>query len=291
VVMLTGIGAAILAVTLSPTSLSFPGQSIGTASAVQTVTMTNTGSTLLTITSIVTTGDFSQLNNCPTSLAVGANCTISVVFTPTAAGSSSGTLTITDSAANSPQVVPLGGGGSDFAVSVTPSSASVVAGNSVSYTMTVTPIFGFNAKVNLSCTSAVPEASCSVSPSAVTPDGTDPISATVTVTTTVRSMLPPRSGPNLTLPHLITHGGPAWFMWLLLLLTLVASQVMARRRGALLRLALVMGLVLLWAACGTGGSQVNVPQGTPAGNYVLTLTGTTSTASVSHSTTANLTVQ
>ena len=157
--------------------------------------------------------------------------------------------------------------------------------------MTVTPSFGFNAKVNLSCTGVVPEASCSVSPSAVTPDGTDPISATVTVTTTVRSMLPPRSGPNLTLPHLITQGGPAWFMWLLLLLSLVASQVMARRRGALLRLALVMGLVLLWAACGTGGSQVNVPQGTPAGNYVLTMTGTTNIASVSHSTTVNLTVQ
>jgi hypothetical protein len=291
VVMLTGTGAAIPAVTLSPTSLTFPGQSVGTASPVQTVTLSNTGSTLLTITSIVTTGDFSQTNNCPTGLAVGANCTISVVFTPTVAGSRSGTLTITDSAANSPQVVTLGGGGSDFAVSVTPTSASVVAGNSVSYTMTVTPSSGFNAKVNLTCTSAVPEASCSVSPSAVTPDGTDPISATVTVTTTVRSMMPPLSGPNLTLPRLTTRVGPAWFVWLLLLLSLMVSQVMARRRGALLRLALVMGLMLLWAACGAGGSQVNVPQGTPAGNYVLTLTGSTSNAQVSHSTTASLKVQ
>ena len=291
VVMLTGTGAAIPAVTLSATSLTFPGQSVGTASAIQTLTITNTGSTLLTITSIVTTGDFSQTSNCPTSLAVGANCAISVIFTPTAAGSRTGTLTITDSAANSPQIVTLGGGGSDFTISVTPTSASVVAGNSVSYTMTVTPSFGFNAKVNLSCTGTVPEGSCSVSPSAVTPDGTNPISATVTVTTTVRSMLPPRSGPNLTLPRLTTRVGPAWFMWLLLLLTLVASQVMARRRGALLRLALVMGLVLLWVACSTGGSQVDVPQGTPAGNYVLTLTGTTSIAPVSHSTTANLTVQ
>jgi len=291
VVMLTGTGAAIPAVTLSPTSLTFPGQSIGTASAIQTVTMTNSGSTLLTISGIVTTGDFSQTNNCPTSLAVGGNCLIAVIFTPSVAGSRSGALTITDSAASSPQVVTLSGGGSDFVVSVTPASASVVAGNSVSYTMTVTPIYGFNAKVNLSCTSAVPEASCSVSPSAVTPDGTDPISATVTVTTTVRSMLPPRSGPNLTLPHVLTHGGPAWFMWLLLLLTLVASQVMGRRRWRLVRLALVMGLVLLWAACGSGGTQVGVAQGTPAGNYVLTMTGTVNIASVSHSTTANLTVQ
>jgi hypothetical protein len=291
VVLLTGTGAAVPAVTVSPASLNFPGQSVGTASAAQTVTMSNTGSTLITIASIVTTGDFSQTNTCGTTLAVGANCIISVIFAPTAAGSRTGTLTITDSAANSPQIVPLGGGGSDFAVSVTPTSASVVAGNSVSYTMTVTPSFGFNAKVNLTCTSAVPEASCSVSPSAVTPDGTNPISATVTVTTTVRSMLPPRSGPNLTLPRLTTRVGPAWFMGLLLLLTLVASQVLRRRQRRLVRLALVMGLVLLWAACGTGGSQVGVPQGTPAGNYVLTLTGTVSIGSVSHFTTANLTVQ
>jgi uncharacterized membrane protein len=80
-------------------------------------------------------------------------------------------------------------------------------------------------------------------------------------------------------------------MWLLLLLTLVASQVMGRRRWRLVRLALVMGLVLLWAACGSGGTQVGVAQGTPAGNYVLTMTGTVNIASVSHSTTANLTVQ
>ena len=80
-------------------------------------------------------------------------------------------------------------------------------------------------------------------------------------------------------------------MWLLLLLTLVTSQAMGRRRRVLLRLALVMGLVLLWVACGAGGSLVEVPNGTPAGSYVLTLTGSSGNQANSHSTTAGLTVQ
>jgi hypothetical protein len=64
---------------------------------------------------------------------------------------------------------------------------------------------------------------------------------------------------------------------------------MARQRRVLLRLALVTGLVLLWVACGGGGSQVDVPAGTPAGNYTLTLSGTS--GNVTHNTTANLTVE
>jgi len=73
-------------------------------------------------------------------------------------------------------------------------------------------------------------------------------------------------------------------------LTLVASQAMSRRRGLLLRLALVMGLVLLWAACG-GGNQTNVGDGTPAGSYQLTLSGTAGSPAISHSTTVTLSVQ
>jgi len=84
---------------------------------------------------------------------------------------------------------------------------------------------------------------------------------------------------------------PTWFLWLLLLLALVASQAMARRRRVLLRLALAVALVLLWAACGTGGTQVDVPSGTPAGSYKLTLSGTSGSPAISHYTTATLSVQ
>jgi hypothetical protein len=290
-VTLSGIGGAAPVVSLSSASLTFTSQALGSTSAPQTITMTNTGTAALTIAGITVSGDFAQLNTCGTGLAPGASCAINVTFTPTATGSRTGLLTITDNAAGSPQVVNLGGGGADFLVSSSPTTASVIAGHSVSYTITVTPTFGFNAKVSLTCSGAVPKATCSISPSSVTPDGTNPISATVTVATTARTLAPPRSGPNLNLPRLLTQFRFTWFMGLLFILTLVASQAMARRRGVLMRLALVMGLVLLWAACGNGGSQTNVGDGTPAGSYQLTLSGTAGSPAISHSTTVTLSVQ
>jgi len=290
-ITLSGIGAAAPVVSLSATSLTFTSQALGSTSAPQTITMTNTGTAALTIASITVTGDFAQLDTCGTGLAPAASCAINVTFTPTAAGSRTGLLTITDNAASSPQVVNLGGGGADFLFSASPTSASVFAGGSVTYTITVTPTFGFNAKVNLTCNGAPRNATCSISPSSVTPDGTNPITATVTVATTARTLAPPRSGPNLNLPRLLlTQFRFTWFMWLLFILTLVGSQALARRRGVLLRLALVMGLVLLWAACG-GGSQTNVGDGTPAGNNVLTFYGTAGSPAISHFTNVNLMVQ
>ena len=290
-VTLSGVGAAAPVVSLSSTSLTFTSQAIGSTSAPQTITVTNTGTAALTISGITVTGDFAQLNTCGTGLAPAASCAINVTFTPTATGSRTGLLTITDNAAGSPQVINLGGGGADFAVSVAPGSTSVIAGGAATYTITVTPSFGFNAKVNLGCSGAPRNATCSISPSSVTPDGTNPISATVTVATTARTLAPPRSGPNLNLPRLLTQFRFTWFMGLLFILTLLASQAMARRRGLLLRLALVMGLVLLWAACGTGGTQTNVGDGTPAGSYQLTLSGTAGSPAISHATTVTLSVQ
>src|SRR5262249_42453184 len=72
---------------LSPTSLNFGNQLVGSSSAAQSVTLTNSGAATLTISSISASGDFSQTNTCPSSLGPAANCTISVTFTPTAAGS------------------------------------------------------------------------------------------------------------------------------------------------------------------------------------------------------------
>src|SRR5439155_864275 len=82
------------------------------------VTLSNPTATALTITSIGLTGtnpgDFGQTNNCPISpstLAVNATCTINVTFTPTATGSRSATLTVTDNASNSPQTPGVSGTG------------------------------------------------------------------------------------------------------------------------------------------------------------------------------------
>jgi len=97
------------AVSLSSASLTFGPQEVGSTSASQTVTLTNTGTAALSPLTIVPSGDFSQFNTCGNSVAAGANCPISVTFTPTTFGTRTGAITITDNAANSPQTIKLSG--------------------------------------------------------------------------------------------------------------------------------------------------------------------------------------
>ena len=104
---LTGVG--LLPASLSPATLAFAPQPVGTTSAAQAITLTNNQSTSLSISGVAAAGDFAQTNNCGTSLAGGASCTINITFTPTAAGTRTGTLTVTDSAPNSPQTALLSG--------------------------------------------------------------------------------------------------------------------------------------------------------------------------------------
>src|SRR5207248_2005915 len=87
------------AASLSAASMAFGNQQINTARAAQTVTLSNTGNAALAITGIAATGDFAQTTTCGASLAAGANCAISVTFTPTAIGTRTGAVTISDNAA------------------------------------------------------------------------------------------------------------------------------------------------------------------------------------------------
>src|SRR5262249_44958233 len=91
---------------LSPTSLTFSTQAVGTTTAAKRVALKNTGTASLSIMSIAITGtnaaDFAQTRNCGSSLAVGATCYISVTFKPTASGTRTAALSITDNAAGSP---------------------------------------------------------------------------------------------------------------------------------------------------------------------------------------------
>jgi hypothetical protein len=132
-------------VSLTPPSLTFPAQTIGTFSPTRLATLKNTGSTALKIISIGRSGDFYEGNNCPGTLLAGASCTLSVKFTPTAGGTRSGSVTIFDNAAGSPQKLPLGGTGSgtgSIALQLSPGSLSfgsvVVGTTSSSLTVTLT---------------------------------------------------------------------------------------------------------------------------------------------------------
>lgn len=98
-------------VRLSTTNLTFPPQKVGTTSSPQTVTMTNTGSLPLVITSISAGGIFAQTNNCGLSLKAGASCQISVTFTPRQVGSATQRMGIKDVDPTSPQTVMLSGTG------------------------------------------------------------------------------------------------------------------------------------------------------------------------------------
>jgi hypothetical protein len=119
--------------TFVPTSLSFaassPYQAIGSPTAEQSVTVTNIGTGNLQISSIAITGtnlsDFSQTNTCNTQLTTGETCTISVIFTPSAAGARSAALTITDNAAGSPHNLPLQGTGAGAVGGGTTSAGSI----------------------------------------------------------------------------------------------------------------------------------------------------------------------
>jgi hypothetical protein len=99
--------------TLSPTSLAFGDQNVGTTSPGQQITVRNTGSAPVTLRSITTSGDFARTTTCGSSLAGGATCTVTVTFTPAAAGARGGTLTVDSSAPGSPHSASLSGTGVD----------------------------------------------------------------------------------------------------------------------------------------------------------------------------------
>jgi hypothetical protein len=107
------------------------------SSAAQTVTLTNSGNSTLSITSLTLTGadagDFAETaDTCGSSVAAGANCTIEMTFTPSAAGQRTATLNITDNAAGSPQTVSLSGTGlHDMSLSWSASTSSDIVGYNV----------------------------------------------------------------------------------------------------------------------------------------------------------------
>ncbi|MEK7752986.1 MAG: SBBP repeat-containing protein, partial [Acidobacteriota bacterium] len=118
-------------VTLNPASLSFGNQNVGTTSASKTVTLTNSGTAPLVITTVTLTGakpgDFNKTGDtcAGATIAAGNTCTMTVTFAPTALGSRSAALSVTDNAPDSPQSVPLSGTGTD----TTPPTVTAVAPN------------------------------------------------------------------------------------------------------------------------------------------------------------------
>jgi hypothetical protein len=277
--------------TLSKTSLPFGNQQLGVPGTPQSITATNDGTVPLTFSSIVASGDFSETDNCTKApLQPTTNCVINVTYTPTTAGSSVGALTLTDNAPGSPQIVLLTGTGfgqqSDFTFSAAPTSASVPAGKSAQFNLTISPIGGFAQPITLSCSGLPKAASCSsTTANPVTPSGTTNV--TVTVNTGLRTFVPSGRPIGVQPPRVIPMGNSGWLA-LLAALFLGATAlfgVRGRREAAMLLLVVVM--ICVSASC-NGGGQAGAPSGTPTGTYQIGITGTAGV--ISHTATVTLRV-
>ncbi|HKT52386.1 MAG TPA: choice-of-anchor D domain-containing protein [Candidatus Angelobacter sp.] len=167
----TGVQPAIVSVT--PSSVNFGTQAVGTQSPVQIITVTNAGGLTLHVASLTINGDsdFSVVgNNCVgIAVAPGVGCFIQVAFAPRSAGSGLATLLINSDAGNNPFGLSFTGTGVDYAVSV-PASLTVRSGNRVQTSLTVSAVGGsFSNSVSLSCSGLPSGATCSFSPASVVP--------------------------------------------------------------------------------------------------------------------------
>lgn len=129
-------------VTVQPSSLSFGSAATGATTTAQAVTVSNPTGDAASVSGIQVTGDFAQTNNCGSSIAAGGSCTVNVTFSPTAAGSRTGSLTV--NAGGVTNTVSLSGTGTapGPVLSANPASVSfadtLVGNDSDAKTVTVT---------------------------------------------------------------------------------------------------------------------------------------------------------
>jgi len=291
-VALFGLGTAATA-DLTPSTLTFTTQQVDSASPTQAITMKNNGKDVLNISGIAFSGadptDFGETDTCGTQLLVATTCTITVTFTPQAGGSRTATMNISDSAGNSPQVVPLAGNGLDFTISIASGGSNtqtVTAGTTATYSAQLTTIGGTSTtstiSVTLTCGNVPQGAACTV-PSgtlSVTPAAATSFNVTVT-TTAATTALSPRAGPDF-------GPGPIRPLVLLIFMALMAflawrmsvrnASMSARARvlGKFLQACIVILLVAsasLLLGCGAppASTTPGTPGTTPAGSYNITV--------------------
>jgi hypothetical protein len=267
-VALNGTGVAPPGVSLSPLfAMSFPATGVGLSSVPQTVTLTNNGGTPLSIATIAVSGDFAVLpgsNNCSDTLAINSACTLQLVFKPTAGGMQTGTLTVSDSALNSPQTLPLSGPAVEFALA-TNGAASVTtsSGQNAVFPLLFTsgPALA-GTQISLACSGAPANSTCNITPSKLSLDGNaTPVS--VTVLTGV-----------LNISHQSHADG---ILWSVLLLPFGAVALRRKRLIA----ASLLSVLIVAGGCGAGrlipssggpGSGSATSSITPTGTYNIVVT-------------------
>ena len=266
---------------LSPASLVFGPQASGTASAAQSIRLSNTGNAALNITGpdIGITGanaaDFSQSNQCGSSVAAGSSCAISVTFTPSlSAGSETAILTVPDNASGSPQQVQLSG------IALPPPSVSctvpmITLSGDAGTEQIVCTATDFTGTVSLNCNlpaTLSTYVSCSFNPATLTfTSSTTQVSSALTILPLQAAALERKGLPNTLPGTALSLSALLWLpLWLLGL---------RRKMGKSLRVSLFLMVLLccvqVVTACGGGsgkgggGTSSLPPAGTYQGSIVL----------------------
>ncbi|HMD39890.1 MAG TPA: choice-of-anchor D domain-containing protein [Candidatus Acidoferrum sp.] len=298
-VTLSGLGVAppppAPAVTASPDPVSFPTITQGTTSSPITLVVTNSGSAALQLTSVAiggnNMGDFTTTNACTSgSLATKATCNITVTFAPLAAGERTETITLTDNASDSPQVINVGGNANP-ALTTGPApngstSQTVAPGQTAQFNLQMTPGPGYTGVVSLTYSGAPTGASIQ-GPSTLQISNGNAAPFTVMVTTSGGAMMLPFSDALRTTPFpgqpflLAVAGG-------ILLLVLVvfsanAETIQRPKRTALgaAFASLILFATLTTAGCG-GGSYATTPPPpvvTPQGQSMIAVVPAATSAS------------
>jgi hypothetical protein len=195
-VPLSGAGV-VSTITLSPTSLTFEATNIGTATAAQTITLTNSGAAPLTTLTFGISGanpkDFALTTTCSTSLASQQSCLLKIVFKPSLSGTESATLFVSSNAASGPTTVALVGTGNGSGLSLTTSSpsATIFSDSSATYTLTQQPQPGATGTITFTCTDLPQYAACSFSPTSLPLANGGSTTLTVTTSQTQTAALCP----------------------------------------------------------------------------------------------------
>jgi hypothetical protein len=267
----TGMPAPVAQLNISPSSLSFSSFG-GDPSALQSITVANTGGLAVQIRAVTATAGFNVLNACGGIVAPGGSCTVGVSFTPSGTpsgtGVQAGTLTIQDDAPGSPQTVQLSGQETDVAFSVasgSATSATINVGQTATYNLAVTPADGFTGTLAVSCTGAPAGMQCTGNPASLTISGANPVSVTFTV------------GPMASAENTLPFKGSSAALALALFFGLISASF--RRAGQRLRRfsVTIVACALLLAGLSCGGGSSN-PAPTPVQSsttYVLNAVLTT----------------
>jgi hypothetical protein len=274
-VALNGIGIAPPGVSLAPFStVVFAPTGVGLQSASQTVTLTNNVGAPLSIQGISLKGNFVILPNsstCGATVAAYTACVLQVAFAPNVGGPGSGSLTVTDSASNSPQTLQLTGTGVDFTLATNGiTSVTITSGQNAVFPLLLTPNPDVASTVTFTCTGIPVNSTCNITPSST------PLGSITTVSLTVLTGVAATSSSSRPLAN---RKSVFWFA------ALFPLGLLALRRA---RSSGVVGLALLCfllsaSGCGAGreiplssGSNPGTPTGpaTTAGTYTVVAAAT-----------------